>query len=58
MPDHNLQEPLKTFPPVLDYIVAEAVGEDFAWERWNCYLPFCQITLDKRIPYAAEGPVA
>jgi hypothetical protein len=34
MPNHNLQEPLQTLPTVFNYIVIEAVREDFA-RKWR-----------------------
>lgn len=35
MSHHNLQEPLQTFPPMLNHIVAKAVREHLAWQRWD-----------------------
>lgn len=35
MPDDNLQEPLQPFPPMLNHIIAESVGEHLARQRWN-----------------------
>ncbi len=35
MPDDNLQEPLQPFPPMLNHIIAEPVGEHLARQRRN-----------------------
>ena len=35
MPNHNLQEALQAFPPVLNHVVRESVGKDLARQRWN-----------------------
>lgn len=35
MTRHNLQEPLKTFPAMLNDVVAESVGENLARKRGN-----------------------
>jgi len=36
--DDDLEETLEAFPTVFNHVVGEAVCEDFAWERWDCYL--------------------
>jgi len=35
VPRHNTQEPLQPFPPTLNDLVGEAVGEDLAGKRGN-----------------------
>jgi len=32
MSRHDLQEPLQSLPPLIDDVLGEPVGEDFAWE--------------------------
>lgn len=33
---NNLQEPLQTFPSVLNHIITEPIGEYLPWKRWYC----------------------
>lgn len=35
MADDDLQEPLQTLPPMLNHVVTETIGEDFARQRRN-----------------------
>lgn len=35
MPHDNLQEPLQSFPPMLNHIVTESIGKDLARQGWN-----------------------
>lgn len=37
MPNHNLQEPLQPFPPMLNHIVAEPVREHLPGQRRDCH---------------------
>lgn len=36
MTSNNLQEPLQTFPSVLNHIITESIGKHFPWKRWYC----------------------
>jgi len=62
MSDHNLQEPLKTLPPMLNHIITETVRKYLARQRWNRNartLPLEDVTevFEVRVPSAHDAMV-